>query len=78
VGLCVFPTTGYRVELRPAEPQGINPQIYILEKIVHAPTGPVGEGVTEVPVHYVEVTGAEYSHIQIIPDGVLIPVTEVF
>ena len=73
-GQCEFPTAGYSVELRPAEPQGINPKIYILEKIVHRPTGPAADVITTVEVRYEEKTDTEYDQIQIVPDGVLIDV----
>jgi hypothetical protein len=74
VGRCVFPTAGYRVELTPVVPQGINPAIYLLEKVVHAPTGSVTQVETEVPVVYGEPTSAFYSEVHILPDNVVIPV----
>lgn len=73
-GKCKFPTEGYTVELRPANPQGINPRIYILEKIVHAPTGSVAQVETVVDVRYEEQTDTEYDQVQIEPGGVLIDV----
>lgn len=73
-GQCVFTTTGYSVELRPAEPQGINPKIYILEKVVHEPTGPTGDAITTVDVRYEEKTETEYDQVQIVPDGVVMDV----
>jgi len=77
VGRCVFPTGGYAVSLELAEPQGINPRIYLLDLIVVPPTGPVTQVVTEVPVHYREVTDAVYSHVQILPENAVVPVQEV-
>jgi hypothetical protein len=76
-GKCIFNTGGYSVELRPAVPQGINPAIYILNRIVHKAPGPVPQVLTEVPVHYVEKTSAQYTDVQIEPDGVTVPVKEV-
>ena len=73
-GKCEFPTEGYSVELRPADPQGINPKIYILERIVHKPSGPAADVVTTVDVRYEEQTDTEYDQLQITPDGVLIDV----
>ena len=76
-GKCTFPTEGYSVELRPADPQGINPKIYILERIVHEPTGPVADVITDVPVHYQEQTDTEYDEVHIQPDDVHVEVKEV-
>ena len=73
-GDCEFPTTGYSVELKPAVPQGINPAIYILEKIVHEPSGPTNPVITTVEVRYEEQTDTEYEQIYIVPDGVTIEV----
>jgi hypothetical protein len=79
VGQCMFPTGGYTVELRPASPQGFNPSIYILEKIVHSPNpgDPVTQPITPVNIHYREETRAVYTQVQILPDNTIIPVQEV-
>lgn len=76
-GKCTFPTAGYSVELRPANPQGINPKIYILDRIVHKPTGPAAEVITEVPVRYAEQTDTEYDEVHIRPDDAHVKVEEV-
>ena len=73
-GKCEFPTAGYSVELKPAEPQGINPKIYILDKIVHEPEKPGSDVITTVEVRYDEKTETEYDQVQIRPDGVTIEV----
>jgi hypothetical protein len=73
-GECTFPTGGYSVDLRPREPQGINPAIYMLDRIVTEPTGPVPDVITPVPVHYLERTDARYTHVQIFPEGELVDV----
>ena len=73
-GKCTFPTDGYSVELKPADPQGINPKIYILEKIVHKPTGNVAQVETVEEVTYDEETDQEYDQVEIRPDGVFIDV----
>jgi hypothetical protein len=78
VGRCVFATSGYTVELRPADPQGFNPNIYLLEKVVTPPTGAVADVISEVPVQYREVTNVSYTHVQIIPDNVTVEVYEVW
>jgi hypothetical protein len=76
-GKCTFPTAGYSVELRPHLPQGINPAIYIMDKIVHEPTGPVNQVLTTVDVRYSEKTDAHYKEVHILPDDVHVPVKEV-
>jgi hypothetical protein len=76
-GKCTFPTGGYTVQLRPHEPQGINPGIYLLDKIVNSPTGMANQVVTTVDVHYSEKTDAIYTEVQIIPDNVHVPVKEI-
>jgi hypothetical protein len=73
-GKCTFPTEGYSVELRPADPQGINQRIYILNRIVHEPTGNVAQVVTEVEVRYEEKTDKEYDEVHILPDDVHVKV----
>jgi hypothetical protein len=78
IGQCTFPTSGFSVELRPQVPPGINPTIYILDRIVHSPTDPVtNPRITTVPVHYTEQTEKKYKSIQILPDQVEVPVKEV-
>jgi hypothetical protein len=76
-GECTFPTSGYKVELVPHVPQGINPAIYILDRVVQVPTGIVSQMVTTEKVQYEEKTNAIYREVRIEPDGVTIPVKEV-
>ena len=76
-GECTFSTTGYKVKLVPHAPQGINPGIYILDRVVQVPAGIVGQMVTTEKVEYNEKTNALYHEVQIEPDRVTIPVKEV-
>jgi hypothetical protein len=76
-GQCRFPTTGYSVELKRREPQGINPRDLLLERVVHEPTGPVTQVLTTVDVAYQEETEGPYDTVTIVTDGVTIPVQEV-
>ena len=76
-GKCTFPTSAYSVELKPHIPPGINPQIYILDKVVHEPSGPVNDVITTVEVRYEEQTKAHYTEVHILPDDVHVPVEEV-
>lgn len=66
------------MELKPAVPQGINPSIYLLKKVVTPPRGPVNDVVTEVPVHFGKKMSRTVSHVQILPDGVVVPVETVY
>ncbi len=76
-GKCTFPTSGYSVELKPRTPQGINPEIYMMDKIVHKPTGPVSQVETTVAVRYSEKTNTHYREVHILPDDIHVPVEEV-
>lgn len=64
-GTCTFPTPGYKVELRPSVPQGINPLDLLLDKIVTPPTGIVPQVVTDVEVRYEEITDVMYETVTI-------------
>jgi hypothetical protein len=76
-GECNFPTPGYSAKLQPAEPQGINPTIYILNLIITKPTGTVPQHPVQTPITYSEQTKEKYTSIQIMPDGISVPVKEV-
>jgi hypothetical protein len=73
IGTCVFPTTGWSVYLKRAIPQGINPNILILDKIVKPPTGIVIDVITTVHVRYEEVASVDFKEVEIRP-GPTIPV----
>src|ERR1043165_2635814 len=73
IGTCVFPTSGWRAHLERAVPQGINPKILILRRIVTPPTGIVLPVITRVPVRYEELPPVDYDQVEIQP-GPTIPV----
>ena len=73
-GKCTFPTSGYKVRLVKAVPQGINPAILLLRKIVTPPTGIVLPVIQTIPVVFKLRTNANYTHVTIIPDGVTVKV----
>jgi hypothetical protein len=76
-GKCTFPTPGYTVKLKKKVPQGINPSILLLEKIVTSPSGPQPDVVTTIDVTpYEEVTDYRYKQVEI-PDGITINVKDV-
>jgi hypothetical protein len=72
-GNCHFDDSGYTVELKPAVPQGINPNVYILHKIVHKPAH-VSHHPSNVAVDYTEKVKVKYTEVQIIPDNVTVTV----
>lgn len=76
-GTCRFPTTGFTVELRRHEPQGINPRDLLLDRIVYEPDIG-GDAITDVEVRYDEETTLEYDTVTILADGPSIPVQVVF
>jgi len=76
-GQCTFPTPGFKVTLKKKQPQGINPNILILEKTVQPPTGIEPQVVTTIPVNYEENTDQHYSEVSILPDNTTIPVEEI-
>lgn len=76
-GTCRFNTSGYVVELRRHEPQGINPYDLLLDRIVIPPDGPVAEVETEDEVRYSEETEFNYQTVTILPDGPSIRVEDV-
>jgi hypothetical protein len=77
-GKCVFPTTGYKVKLVKAVPQGINPLILLLRKIVTPPTGIVLPVLTTVAVKFTLKTSTKYTHVTILPEVVTVKVQQVF
>jgi hypothetical protein len=76
-GKCTFPTPGYGVTLKKRVPQGVNPSILLLDKIVTRPTGPEPDVVTTISVTpYEEVTDYRYKQVEI-SDGTKIDVRDV-
>jgi hypothetical protein len=74
IGTCVFPTSGWKVRLERAVPQGTNPNILILRKVITRPTGIVFPTITNVPVRYEELPSTEYKQVDIQPGGPVITV----
>lgn len=70
---CILPTPGHRVELRPHNPQGINPRILLLDLVMHAPKGPAPDVLTPFRLRYEQPAG-RYDSVTILPDGVTIDV----
>src|SRR5258708_35572291 len=62
-GKCKFPRHGYKVTLKEAVPQGINPSILLLRKTVKAGIGIMVPQV--VPVVFTKKTKTKYTHVTI-------------
>ena len=78
-GRCTFPTSGYKVTLKEAVPQGINPAILLLRKTVRKPTGIVLPVVTTIKVRFVKKKATrKYTHVTILPEVTTIKVKQVF
>ncbi|HUP60868.1 MAG TPA: hypothetical protein VNA69_10660 [Thermoanaerobaculia bacterium] len=73
-GVCYTPTPGYRIKLVPAIPQGINPLILILKKVVAKLPGVWPQKVTKHDVRYTKKTKTKYTNVTILPDGKTIKV----
>ncbi|HVL31146.1 MAG TPA: hypothetical protein VM299_02860 [Solirubrobacteraceae bacterium] len=73
-GWCTFPTSGWSMELRRKEPQGVNSRDLLLERIVTLAEGYQAQVVKAIEAQYVEETDAEYDTVTILPDGGTIPV----
>lgn len=73
-GKCVFPTHGYKVTLKRAVPQGINPRILLLRKVVTPPSGPVILIPQTVNVTFKMKTKTKYTHVTILPEVTTIKV----
>ncbi|HJR09363.1 MAG TPA: hypothetical protein VJ842_19035 [Pyrinomonadaceae bacterium] len=77
-GKCTFPTRGYKVTLKEAVPQGINPHILLLSKTVTPPKGIVLPGHQTIPVSFGKKTNTKYTHVTILPEVTTIKVQQVF
>ena len=73
-GKCIFPKHGFKVTLKEAVPQGINPAILLLKKTVKPPTGIVIPTPQVVNVTFTKKTTFKYQKVTILPDGVTITV----
>ena len=77
-GKCTFPTHGYKVSLKEAVPQGINPRILLLRKTVTPPKGIVLPAQQTIEVSFTKKTKTTYTHVTILPEVKTIKVKQVF
>jgi hypothetical protein len=68
-GTVTVPTTGWTVTIDEADPQGVNPNILILDVKKVKPTGPAGDIVEHIPVHFDKLYSADYTDVTIRGDG---------
>jgi hypothetical protein len=68
-GTVMVPTSKSTAELRPQEPQGIDPLDYLLNVVVHPANEPDLPVETPFGVEYEEVTDVEYKTVSIVPKG---------
>ena len=76
-GECVFPSHGYKVTLKKAIPQGINPFILLLRKTVTPPSRPGAQTPQKVTAEFHSRASINYTHVTILPDGVTVKVKTV-
>ena len=69
-----FPTQGYKVNLRKKEPQGVNPDILLLEKTVVAPRAIEPANAVAMLVSFEEQANSQYREVEILPDRIRIAV----
>ena len=72
-GICTCPTTGYKVRLVKAQPQGINKEVLILRLETTPPDGNSGQIVTPYEPAYTEM-GASYRKVTILPCDITVDV----
>ena len=77
-GQCAFRVVGYRVEVNPHFPQGADPNVYLLDLTVHAPTGPAAPGVGNEKVSYAIGVTDKYQTVLLLPDRITVPVHQVY
>lgn len=65
IGWTICNTSGWTVELRRAEPQGINPTILILDLIGTPPRGPALQMRTPEPASYSEEAKQPFKQVEI-------------
>ena len=68
-GWCTFPSSGWSMGLRHAEPQGSNPKDLLLERVVALQEGYQANVLRAIEVEYDEKTDVEYDTVTILPDG---------
>jgi hypothetical protein len=68
-GSVTVPTTGFTAKLVEAHPQGINKEILLLKVEETKPTGPAGDIVSHIDVHFEKKHSHAYKQVTIEGDG---------
>jgi hypothetical protein len=78
-GLCIVETDGYTAFLRRVEPQGYNPDILLLEKVITPPFGPdlPSPFPHTIEIRFEDRVHVHYTHVQIVSDYVTLAVRDV-
>jgi len=73
---CEMPTPGHTVELVPADPQGSDASVCVLNEVVHAPEGMVAQVITGFKLYCRNRTRTSYKEFVIKPGGIHVSVEE--
>jgi hypothetical protein len=73
-GNCAFRFVGYSAELRPHLPPSADPNVFLLDLIVHAPAGPAIPGSGGASLSYSTSVTSRYQTVLILPDHLAVPV----
>jgi len=77
-GQCTFRVVGYRVEIKPHLPPGADPNVFLMDLVVHAPGGPQVPGAGSASVSYATSVTAKYHTVLLLPDRIAVPVRQVY
>ena len=77
-GNCSFRFVGYNPELRPHMPPSVNPNVFLLDLIVHAPAGPATPRVGAGSFSYSTGVTSAYQTVLLLPEHVVVPVRQVY
>lgn len=75
-GWCTVRLVGSSVELRPHVPSSTNPNVYLMDLVVHAPAGPAVLGTGAASLSYATTVANPYRTLLIFPDGISVPVRQ--
>lgn len=77
-GRCTFRMIGYSVEVKPHLPPGADPNVSLMDLVVHAPAGPPVPGAGRASISYSTGVNAQYHTVLLLPDRIAVPVGEVY
>jgi hypothetical protein len=77
-GQCTFRVIGYSVEVKPHLPPGADPNVFLMDLVVHAPAGPQVPGVASARASYSTSVTANYHTVLLLPDRIAVPVSGVY